>query len=96
MKLIEMIEVMMHYEKGGEIECERQKDNKGKWTPTCSPSWNWTDYNYRIEEPKQKITIEKWLCRSEHGEFVIIESTNVDKFKMYEKVKLMGSYEVEF
>ena len=92
--LKEQIEIMTHYLNGGEVECvEKGNDN---WEIATKPLWNFDDFDYRIKEPKQNVTIEKWLCRSEHGEFVIIESTNVDKFKMYEKVKLMGSYEVEF
>ena len=92
MELKEMIKVMQHYDNGGKVEVYKND----RWTIGVNPIWDWDTFEYRIKEPNQKITIEKWLCRSEHGEFVIIESTNVDKFKMYEKVKLMGSYEVEF
>ena len=93
MELKEMIKIMEHYCNGGDVEFKQKREDDTKWKLAC-PNWNWDSFNYRIKKPN--VTIEKWLCRSEHGEFVIIESTNVDKFKMYEKVKLMGSYEVEF
>ena len=95
MELKEMIKVMQHFENGGEVECERQKDNKGKWTLTCSPSWSWIDYKYRIREPKQKVTIEKWLCSDKQGNFVIFETSDIEGYFYYEKVKLLETYEVE-
>ena len=96
MELCEMIKVMQHFEDGGEVEYSYHSRKKILGTVNKEyTSWNWDTYTYRIVEPKPKITIEKWLCRSEPGEFVIIESTNVDKFTMYEKVKLIKSYEVE-
>ena len=95
MELCEMIKVMQHYENGGKIKFKRKDINITTWTDAEFPNWNWYDFDYRIKEPKQKVTIEKWLCRSEYGDFVIKESTNVDKFTMYEKVKLIESYEVE-
>ena len=93
MKLKKMIKVMQHFKDGGTIECA--EIGFDDWVVATHPCWNWCEYNYRIKEPKQKVTIEKWLCRSEYGDFVIKESTNVDKFTMYEKVKLIESYEVE-
>ena len=93
MELKEMIKIMQHYENGGEVECAEYEYYE--WTAASHPCWDWCSYNYRIKEPKAKVTIEKWLCRSEYGDFVIKESTNVDKFTMYEKVKLIESYEVE-
>ena len=56
--------------------------------------WNWDDLDYRIKEPKQKVTIEKWLCRDCHGNFIVIETTGIDEY-YYKKVKLIKSYEVE-
>ena len=93
MKLIEMIEVMMHYENGGEIECA--DTGFDVWGTVSNPLWNWVDYEYRIkEEPNQKVIIEKWLCRDYHGNFIVIETTGIDAY-YYKKVKLIKSYEVE-
>ena len=60
-------------------------------------SWDWNEFDYRIKEPKQKVTrvtIEKWLCRDYHGNFIVIETTGIDAY-YYEKIKLIESYEVE-
>ena len=99
MKLIEMIEVMLHYDNGGEVEFSEDnfetvmgKANKEDDGKLC---WDWATYTYRINEPKQKVTIEKWLCRDKVGEYAVIDSSNVDKYTSYKKVKLMEIYEVE-
>ena len=92
--LKEQIEIMTHYLNGGEIECvEKGNDN---WEIVTKPLWNFDDFEYRIKEPKQKVTIEKWLCSDRQGDFIIIETSNIDKYKLlYVKVKLIESYEIE-
>ena len=91
--LKEQIEIMTHYLNGGEIECvEKGNDN---WEIVTKPLWNFDDFDYRIKEPKQKVTIEKWLFRDKQGDFLVIEISNADNYKQYEKVKLIESYEVE-
>ena len=94
MEISEKINVMQHYEAGGEVELKRKNENDTKWSTTF-PTWNWTDYEYRIKEPKQKVIIQKWLCRDRDGNFIIIEMSHIDEFEHYEKVKLIESYEVE-
>ena len=90
--LKEQIEIMTHYLNGGEVECvEKGNDN---WEIVTKPLWNWDTYTYRIKEPKEKVTIEKWLCRDYHGNFIVIETTGIDEY-YYKKVKLIKSYEVE-
>ena len=90
--LKEQIEIMTHYLNGGEVECvEKVNDN---WEIATKPLWNFDDFEYRIKEPKQKVTIEKWLCRDYHGNFIVIETTGIDEY-YYKKVKLIKSYEVE-
>ena len=90
--LKEQIEIMTHYLNGGEVECvEKGNDN---WEIVTKPLWNWSDYAYRIKEPKPKITIEKWLCKDRQGDSIIFETTGIDAY-YYEKVKLIKSYEVE-
>ena len=93
MELKEQIEIMTHYLNGGEVECEEYGDNE--WKVTSNPCWDWFDYNYRIKEPKQKLTIEKWLCSDKEGNFIVLETSNVDGYRYLEKVKLLKSYEVE-
>ena len=98
MELKEMIKVMQHYEEGGEVEFSR--DNFKTILGTVNKkydgdlSWDWATYTYRIKESKQKVTIEKWLCRDYHGNFIVIETTGIDEY-YYKKVKLIKSYEVE-
>ncbi len=105
MELKEMIKVMQHYDNGREIECSED----GFKTVLCTAdkerdgdlSWNWDDFEYRIKEQKQKVTIEKWLCEYVGCEelkgskrFFIIEK--VVPFEMTgKKVKLLETYEVE-
>ena len=95
MELKEQIEIMTHYLNGGEIKFKRKDINITTWTDAEFPNWNWNDFDYRIKEPKQKVTIEKWLCKDKQGEYAVIESSNIDNYTLYEKVKLIESYEVE-
>ena len=92
--LKEQIEIMTHYLNGGEIECvEKGNDN---WEIVTKPLWNFDDFEYRIKEPKQKITIEKWLMQSTiDKEYRIFETSLVDTVVNFNKVKLIESYEVE-
>ena len=93
--LKEQIEIMSHYLNGGEVEVKGKKEEDTEWGLCVYPIWDWGTLKYRIKEPKQKVTIEKWLCRNGQGDYAIIESTNVNQYKTYEKVKLMDIYEVE-
>ena len=93
--LKEQIEIMTHYLNGGEIECvEKGNDN---WEIVTKPLWNWSDYKYRIKDPKQKVTIEKWLIKDvNNGEYFIMESSEIETYyKHYKQIKLIEPYEVE-
>ena len=99
MELKEMIKVMQHYEDDGEVEFSDDnfetvmgKANKEDDGKLC---WDWDEFDYRIKEPKQKVTIEKWLCQDKQGTFLIIETSSVNHYKLYKKIKLIESYEVE-
>ena len=94
-ELKEMIKVMQHFEEGGDVEYTIKKELEVHWATVTSPSWDWAYFEYRIKEQKQKVTIEKWLCRDNEGVYAVIKSSNVDKFKRYDKFKLIESYEVE-
>ena len=92
----EMINVMEWFEGGGTIECvEKGYDD---WERTNNPYWNWYDYDYRIKEPKQKVTIEKWLVE-ENNIKVVVEASDIDSWlkplPTVQKLKLIESYEVE-
>ena len=91
MELKEMIKVMQHYEDGGEVEVYKND----RWTIGVNPIWDWDTYNYRIKEPKQKVTIEKWLCQDKQGDYLIRETSNIDGYLTIKKIKLIESYEVE-
>ena len=93
MKLEEMIKVMQHYADGGEVECAENGYND--WKIVNNPVWAWHLVEYRIKEPKQKVTIEKWLVENDSGHFYIIEASDVSKLVYYKKVKLLETYEVE-
>ncbi len=95
MELKEQIEIMTHYLNGGEVEAT----SRGElfWDKVTAPCWDSDAFDYRIKEQKQKVTIEKWLIKDVNSSVhLIIESSDVDKYKLYEKVKLIESYEVEF
>ncbi len=94
MELKEMIKVMQHYKDGSTVElAERGNDD---WEIIDFPLWNWADYNYRIKEPKQKVTIEKWLMQNTTDkEYRIIETSLVNTIIHYKQIKLIESYEVE-
>ena len=98
MELKEMIKVMQHYENGGEVEFSKDyfkstiREAIKKYDGSLH--WNWVSYTYRIKEPKQKVTIEKWLCRNSNKEYFIREAE--PKHLLYDnKVKLLETYEVE-
>ena len=94
--LKEQIEIMTHYLNGGEVEYSVKEDDYSSWTKCVNPLWDWFDYNYRIKEPKQKVTIEKWLMQSTiDKEYRIFETSLVDTVVNFKKVKLIKSYEVE-
>lgn len=93
MELKEMIKVMEHFDNGGDIECS--KVGEDSWKIANIPCWDWVYYKYRIKEQKQKVTIEKWLCQNDKGIFITIETSNIDEYVYYKKVKLIESYEVE-
>ena len=96
MELKEMIKVMMHYENGGVIQrCNFGSHNYSDIT-TEGYLFNFCDYKYRIKEPKEKVTIEKWLCSDKQGGLVVIETTNIEEYTyITKKLKLIKSYEVE-
>ena len=95
MELKEMIEIMQHFENGGDVEISSKNGNC--WTKITSPSWDWVYHEYRIKPEKQKVTIEKWLIKDvNNGEYFIMESSEIETYyKHYEQIKLIESYEVE-
>ena len=95
-ELKEMIKVMQHYDNGGEVEFKYTNDYSDKWDKDNEPCWDWSIFNYRIKEQKQKVIIEKWLCSDNQGGLVVIETTNIEEYTyITKKLKLIESYEVE-
>ena len=94
MELKEMIKVMQHFADGGDVECSVK--GQYNWEIVTKPLWNFDDFEYRIKEPKQKVTIEKWLMQNTiDKEYRIIETSLVDKVVNFKKVKLIETYEVK-
>ena len=97
----EMIAVIQHHKDGGEVEVfENTSWNK----IVGDPSWNFRTYMYRPyikPEPKQVVTIEKWLIYDNLSKsYSIAEESNIDCYisddRAYlSKVKLLDTYEVE-
>ena len=89
--LKEQIEIMTHYLNGGEVECvEKGNDN---WEIVTKPLWNFDDFEYRIKEPKQTVTIEKWLVKVDN-DYKVYEASS-RWFDFGEKIKLLETYEVD-
>lgn len=92
----EQIEVMQHYANGGEVEFKHLQGNKEEWQlkTNITIGFDWSDKDYRIKEQKKTITIEKWLCTNEIGDYFTVEigKNNTGECK---KVKLIEAYEVE-
>ena len=96
MEVSEKIKVVQHFKDGGEVEFNPRSSDSTLWIKTSFPNWNWVDFNFRIKEPEEKITIEKWLMQSTiDKEYRIIETSLVDKVVNFKKVKLIKSYEIE-
>ena len=95
MNINEMIKIMQHYENDGEVENKEKHSDDAKWI-LARPVWNWDSFDYRIKEPEQNVTIEKWLMQSTiDKEYRIVETSLVDTVVNFKKVKLIKSYEVE-
>ena len=93
--LKEQIEIMTHYLNGGEVEFKKKDEDDTKWRIPF-PTWNWDDFEYRIKpKQKQKVTIEKWLCRDRKNDYIVVETSSIEKYVLYKKVKLIETYEVE-
>ena len=95
MELKEMIKVMTHYLNGGEVEYLVKEDEYCSWMKCVNPLWDWFEFDYRKKEPKQKVTIEKWLCQDKQGDYLIRETSNIDGYLTIKKLKLIESYEIE-
>ena len=99
MKLKEMIKVMQHFANGREVEFseDRFKTVLGETNNKDDGGlcWDWSTYDYRIKEPKQKVTIEKWLCQDKQGDYLIRETSNIDRYLTIKQIKLLEIYEVE-
>ncbi len=93
--LKEQIEIMTHYLNGGVIQRRNFGSHNYSDITTEDYLFNFCDYKYRIKESKQKVTIEKWLCRDRQGDFIVIETSNINGYECHKKVKLLESYEVE-
>ena len=98
MELKEMIKVMQHFADGGKVECRIKGGDS--WSTFSNYYWNWYAMDYRIKEEKEKVTIEKWLCRDiSNGEYFMYESDKIDLYIKEtinsEKVKLIETYEIE-
>ena len=96
--LKEQIEVMQHFNGGGEVEAYFTEDGCPGWYDEDDPSWNWFDYDFRIKLPKKTVTIEKWLTYNKmYDAYNVLETSKIDVMgnSLIEKVKLLDSYDVE-
>ena len=94
----EMIEVMEHYEKRREVEFITKGYIGTRWETVTLPSWDWSYFDYRIKQLKQKVMIEKWLVEESNIK-VVVEASDIDSWlkplPTAKKLKLIESYEVE-
>ena len=95
MELKEQIEIMTHYLNGGEVEYKVKNEEDIVWGICDYPIWDWSSLQYRIKEQKQKVAIEKWLCQDRKNDYIVVETSSIEKYVLYKKVKLIETYEVE-
>lgn len=88
----EQIEVMQHFANGSKIETKAFHNSD--WIGIDFPKWDWSLQDYRIKEQKKTITIEKWLCMFDDGEYRVTDSSDIS-LTTINKVKLLETYEVE-
>lgn len=101
----EQIEVMQHYAKFNDgveqLYITTSSAISEKWNLKSSFPFDWQNYDYRIKEQKEIISMEKWLCKDDNLEtFTIIEATNIDTLLLHyydniSKIKLLETYEVQ-
>lgn len=61
MTLIEKIEVMKHYESGGDVEwAALEHPDEFKYHEGVEPVWNWQEYVYRIKPKPVELLYEWW------------------------------------
>ena len=73
MTIKQIIEVVKHFEDGGEVECTNnwgQSVREDNWMLTETPDWNFMDYSYRAK-PKEKRTLWFWKVLSIDGRWSI-------------------------
>ena len=68
------------YKKGEYRQCWIEHTNSDVWT--------------EIEEPKEKVRIEKWLM-SRGEEYYILNTSKIDNYDLSTPVKLLETYEIE-
>ena len=88
----EQIEVMQHFANGDKIETKAFHNID--WVGLDFPKWDWSIQDYRIKEQRKTITIEKWLCMFDDGEYRILHSSDISS-TYGTRVKLLETYEVE-
>lgn len=105
MHINEIIDVLNAYNNNQQLEIKNKNDSRKEWKGLLTNGYhnfNFQDFDYRIKEQKQTITMEKWLCAT-YNEFDIpeywtCESTNIDTYIEHIgciKVKLLESYQIE-
>ena len=95
----EQIEIMTSFANGAKVECLAMDKSLKGWYDKEKPSFSWGFFDYRIKEQKKAITIEKCLVQFINTErFEVKEGNDVfykDGKSIFEKVKLLETYEVE-
>ena len=74
MTLTEKIEVMKHYENGGEVEMREIAILSSDWRRAEYPHWNWVDFSYRIK-PKPVELLYEWWYKPPSSETTFIHTT---------------------
>ena len=90
-------EVFIHEVTGNKFFYDKSKDNPFRFKNNqLLTAWGLFDKNDELfRSEKQKVTIEKWLCKNNQGDFVTTETSDIDGNGYLEKVKLLDTYEVE-
>lgn len=89
--LEEKIKVMQEFKDGKKIECLRLASDAG-WISCGKPSWNWTEYNYRVKKEPRVFYIPSYLfsksfgCAHTEEQYLIAKNHNFHKNTEWIKV----------
>lgn len=91
MRLIEKIETMQHFERGGEVQFNERKNEKETWLTVEKPSWNWEIYDYRIK-PKPAEILYEWWYQTSNSPRIYLNTSLYTEAEAKDKLGVLRTY----